>query len=198
MDFLFLFNSVLLGAGLAMDAFSVSLANGIHEPFMKKRKMAVIAGTFGFFQFLMPLLGWICVHWVVDIFQSVLPYIPWIALILLFTLGFMMIKDGFSGEEEEVCPETSFKCLLVQGLATSMDALSVGFTIASYGWMEGSSGFVLYHRRGNFPYLPFRHRPGPPLWHEAGGQGHHRRRFHPHGHRTGNLPDRVRGSPWRS
>ena len=144
MDFLFLFNSVLLGAGLAMDAFSVSLANGIHEPFMKKRKMAVIAGTFGFFQFLMPLLGWICVYWVVDIFQSVLPYIPWIALILLFTLGLMMIKDGFSGEEEEVCPEMSFKCLLVQGLATSMDALSVGFTIASYGWKEAAaSSFII-------------------------------------------------------
>lgn len=144
MDILFLFNSVLLGAGLAMDAFSVSLANGIHEPFMKKRKMAIIAGTFGFFQFLMPLLGWICVHWVVDIFQSVLPYIPWIALILLFTLGLMMIKDGFSGEEEEVCPETNFKCLLVQGLATSMDALSVGFTIASYGWKEAAaSSFII-------------------------------------------------------
>lgn len=131
MDFLFLFNSVLLGASLAMDAFSVSLANGIHEPFMKK-KMALIAGTFGSFQFLMPLLGWICVHWVVDLFQSLLPYIPWISLVLLFTLGLMMIRDGLSGEEEEVCPETSFQCLLLQGLATSMDALSVGFAIASF------------------------------------------------------------------
>lgn len=131
MDFLFLFNSVLLGASLAMDAFSVSLANGIHEPFMKKKKMALIAGTFGSFQFLMPLLGWICVHWVVDLFQSLLPYIPWISLVLLFTLGLMMIRDGLSGEEE-VCPETSFSCLLLQGLATSMDALSVGFAIASF------------------------------------------------------------------
>lgn len=133
MDFLFLFNSVLLGASLAMDAFSVSLANGIHEPFMRKRKMALIAGTFGFFQFLMPLLGWICVHWVVDLFQSLLPYyIPWISLVLLFALGLMMIRDGLSGEEEEVCPETSFSCLLLQGMATSMDALSVGFAIASF------------------------------------------------------------------
>ena len=114
MDFLFLFNSVLLGASLAMDAFSVSLANGIHEPFMRKRKMVLIAGTFGFFQFLMPLLGWICVHWVVDLFQSLLPYIPWISLVLLFTLGLMMIRDGLSGEEEEVCPETCFSCLLLQ------------------------------------------------------------------------------------
>lgn len=137
MDFLFLFNSVLLGASLAMDAFSVSLANGIHEPFMKKKKMALIAGTFGSFQFLMPLLGWICVHWVVDLFQSLLPYyIPWISLVLLFALGLMMIRDGLSGEEEEVCPETSFSCLLLQGLATSMDALSVGFAIASFGARE--------------------------------------------------------------
>lgn len=144
MDFLFLFNSVLLGAGLAMDAFSVSLANGIHEPFMKKRKMAIIAGTFGFFQFLMPLVGWICVHWIVDIFRSVLPFIPWIALVLLFTLGILMVKDGFSGQEKEVCPETDFKCLLIQGLATSMDALSVGFTIASYGMTQAVvSSFII-------------------------------------------------------
>lgn len=98
--------------------------------------MALIAGTFGFFQFLMPLLGWICVHWVVDLFQSLLPYIPWISLVLLFALGLMMIRDGLSGEEEEVCPETSFQCLLLQGLATSMDALSVGFAIASFGARE--------------------------------------------------------------
>ena len=48
----------------------------------------------------------------------------------------MMIRDGLSGEEEEVCPETSFQCLLLQGLATSMDALSVGFAIASFGARE--------------------------------------------------------------
>ena len=143
MDFLFLFNSVLLGASLAMDAFSVSLANGIHEPFMRKRKMALIAGTFGFFQFLMPLLGWIFVHWVVDLFQSLLPYIPWISLVLLFALGLMMIRDGLSGEEEEVCPETSFSCLLLQGLATSMDALSVGFAIASFGAREAVASSVI-------------------------------------------------------
>ena len=144
MDFLFLFNSVLLGAALAMDAFSVSLANGIHEPFMKMRRITLIAGTFGFFQFLMPLAGWICVHWILDIFKSLLPYIPWMALILLCTLGILMIKDGLSGQEEEVCSETDFKCLLIQGLATSMDALSVGFTIASYGMAQAAaSSFII-------------------------------------------------------
>ena len=132
MSFLFFANSVLLGVGLAMDAFSVSLANGIHEPMMRWKKMGIIAGTFGFFQLLMPLIGWACVNWIVDIFQSILLYIPWISLILLCTLGALMIKDGLSGQEEEVCPETNFKSLFIQGLATSMDALSVGFTIASY------------------------------------------------------------------
>lgn len=144
MNFLFLVNSVLLGVGLAMDAFSVSLANGIHEPSMKWKKMDIIAGTFGFFQFIMPLIGWACVNWIIDIFQSVLPYIPWISLILLLTLGILMVKDGLSGQEEEVCPETNFKCLLIQGLATSMDALSVGFTIASYdGGMAVAASFII-------------------------------------------------------
>lgn len=144
MGFRLFINSVLLGVGLAMDAFSVSLANGIHEPAMKWRKMGIIAGTFGFFQFIMPLIGWACVNWIVDIFQSVLPYIPWISLILLLTLGLLMVKDGLSGQEENVRPETNFKCLLIQGLATSMDALSVGFTIASYdGKMAVAASFII-------------------------------------------------------
>lgn len=157
--------------------------------------MALIAGTFGFFQFLMPLLGWICVHWVVDLFQSLLPYIPWISLVLLFTLGLMMIRDGLLGEEEEVCPETSFQCLLLQGLATSMDALSVGFAIASFG-ARGSCGIIWHHWRGDFYALPFRHCPGQTLRHEAGGQGYCGRGIHPHGHRTGNLPFGVRQRKW--
>ena len=66
LDFLFFFNSILLGIGLAMDAFSVSLANGLNEPQMSKKKFFSIAGTFGFFQALMPTVGWLCVHTVVE------------------------------------------------------------------------------------------------------------------------------------
>ncbi len=128
----FIINSILLGIGLAMDAFSVSLANGIHEHYMKWRKVCLIAGTFGFFQWFMPMTGWFCVNWVVELFHSILPYIPWIALILLLALGGNMIKDGLSGEEEEIQSATSFKVLFIQGIATSIDALSVGFTIAEY------------------------------------------------------------------
>mgnify|MGYP001059386896 CR=1 FL=1 len=58
----FVLSSILLGVGLAMDAFSVSLANGLRDPHMGKLRMGTIAGVFGGFQALMPLVGWFCVH----------------------------------------------------------------------------------------------------------------------------------------
>ena len=136
--FTLIFNSLLLGVGLAMDAFSVSLANGLNEPCMRRRKMCGVAGIFGIFQGLMPLLGWICVHTVVQYFQSFEKMIPWIALILLCFIGGNMLKEGLAGGEEDCCerPGVGLKALLVQGVATSIDALSVGFTIAEYGLVE--------------------------------------------------------------
>ena len=132
--FTLIFNSILLGVGLAMDAFSVSLANGLNEPCMHRRKMCAVAGTFAFFQALMPMLGWVCVHTIVQYFQAFEKMIPWIALILLGFIGINMIREGRSGEEEECCEKSGvgLKALLVQGVATSIDALSVGFTIAYY------------------------------------------------------------------
>ena len=129
----FLLNSILLGVGLAMDAFSVSLANGLNEPHMRRRKTAIIAGTFACFQALMPLAGWICVHTVVHYFRAFDRWIPWIALILLGFIGGKMLIEGIrhkdgSGNKPAVGPGA----LLVQGIATSIDALSVGFTIADY------------------------------------------------------------------
>lgn len=132
-EFMFFFNSVLLGVGLAMDAFSVSMANGLNEPCMKKRKLFFIAGIFAFFQALMPIIGWVCVHTIVCYFKSLESLIPWIALILLCFIGGKMLKDGFSTEiscDEPV--KLGFASLIVQGVATSIDALSVGFTIADY------------------------------------------------------------------
>ena len=83
MNFVFFFNSILLGVGLAMDAFSVSLANGLNEPKMKKNRMCLIAGVFAFFQAMMPLLGWFLVHNLCKYFSKIQFFIPWIALILL-------------------------------------------------------------------------------------------------------------------
>ena len=66
---MFFVNSILLGVGLAMDAFSVSVANGLNEPRMRLGRMSLIAGTFAFFQWLMPMVGWICVHTIVQYFR---------------------------------------------------------------------------------------------------------------------------------
>ena len=134
-NFRFFFNSVLLGVGLAMDAFSVSMANGLNEPKMKKKRMCLITGVFGFFQFLMPMIGWICVHTIVQYFQMFEKFIPWIALFLLLYIGGSMLLEGIKGGEEEESSGVGFKALLVQGIATSIDALSVGFTIADYGFL---------------------------------------------------------------
>ena len=131
--FLFICKSILLGVGLAMDAFSVSLANGLNEPAMKKGKMCGVAGVFGGFQFAMPMIGWICVHTVLQYFSAFEKFIPWIALALLGYIGGKMLLDGIRGEgEDEAKPEVGIAALLVQGVATSIDALSVGFTIATY------------------------------------------------------------------
>ena len=135
-NFLFFMNSALLGVWLAMDAFSVSLANGMNEKKMKKSRMAYIAGVYAFFQFLMPMVGWICVHTIVQLFAQFQKCIPWIALILLLYIGGSMIWESVKGEEEiEEVKKLSFAVLMLQGIATSIDALSVGFTIADYGFV---------------------------------------------------------------
>ena len=119
-----------------MDAFSVSLANGMNEKKLRKSRMAYIAGVYAFFQFLMPMVGWICVHTIVQIFSQFQKCIPWIALILLLYIGGSMIWESVKGEEEiEEVKKLSFAVLMLQGIATSIDALSVGFTIADYGFV---------------------------------------------------------------
>ena len=131
---LFFFNSVLLGEGLAMDAFSVSLANGLNEPAMRKKKMCGVAGVFAFFQALMPMVGWICVHTIVQYFKAFEKCIPWIALILLLFIGGKMLIEGIrNNDTDDEETKVGLVALLIQGVATSIDALSVGFTIAKYG-----------------------------------------------------------------
>ena len=131
-DLLFFLNSVLFGVGLAMDAFSVSVANAMAEPGMKKGRMCLIAGTFALFQIAMPLLGWLCVHTIVEKFTAFERFIPWIALALLCWIGGGMLRDGIRGETPEERGGLTLGALMVQGVATSIDALSVGFTIAEY------------------------------------------------------------------
>lgn len=127
------FQSIALGVALAMDAFSVSMANGLNDPAMKKKKMCVIAGTFAGFQFAMPMIGWFCVTTIKEIFAMFETFIPWLALFLLLCIGGKMLLDGIHGGEEADSPaQLSVKLLVVQGIATSIDALSTGFTTSSY------------------------------------------------------------------
>ena len=137
-SFAFVAQSILLGVGLAMDAFSVSLANGLNEPKMKSGRICKIAGVFAFFQALMPMLGWVCVHTIAGYFKAFEKLIPWIALLLLVYIGSGMIMDAFKkdeNEDNEDGAKLGFKALLIQGVATSIDALSVGFTISDYNWI---------------------------------------------------------------
>lgn len=135
---MFFVNSFLLGVGLAMDAFSVSLANGLNEPNMKKSKMILIAGVFAFFQALMPMIGWFLVHTLCSCFSNFTKIVPWIALILLSIIGIKMIFEGKGGNEnseDEKSLTLGIGILLLQGIATSIDALSVGCTISEYGFV---------------------------------------------------------------
>lgn len=151
MDFPFFFNSILLGLGLSMDAFSVSLANGLNEPNLKRGKRLLIAGTFSFFQALMPMIGWFLVTSLLNLFNAISPFIPYAALILLAFIGGKMIFDGLrkqpedAGQIAESATESPAKTaggtltigsLFLQGIATSIDALSVGFTIESYNLLS--------------------------------------------------------------
>jgi len=116
-----------------MDAFSVSVANAIAEPRMCIPRMNLMAGIYAFFQFAMPMAGWLCVHTIIVYFQKFQIFIPWIAFILLGYIGGKMLWEGIKGNsDEEESKKLCFAVLITQGIATSIDALSVGFTIAEY------------------------------------------------------------------
>ena len=140
----FILNSILLGVGLAMDAVSVSVANGLEDPGMSRKKSFGIAGTFAFFQWLMPMLGWFFVTFLLSLFRVIAPFLPFVSLALLLYIGGKLALEGIRGDSEET-PDSGIglKALLLQGIATSIDALSVGFTLASYRAAEALLSSVL-------------------------------------------------------
>lgn len=130
---IFIITNIGLGVGLAVDAGSVSLANGLAEPNMSRKKTIGIAAIFAIFQGLMPMIGWTCIRLVERIFRRFVTLVPWIALGLLLFLGINMIVSACKGkEEEQKGKRLTPSGLLLQGIATSIDALSVGFVIAGY------------------------------------------------------------------
>lgn len=138
--------SALLGAGLAMDAFSVSLANGLADRDMKIGRMLTIAGTFAGFQFAMPMIGWVFVHTAESRLEWFGALVPWIALLLLLYIGGKMLKEGIKEDRDPKGGEpeqTGAGDLIMQGIATSIDALSVGFTIAAYSLLQAVSASLI-------------------------------------------------------
>ena len=129
---LLILNSTLLGVGLAMDAFSVSLANGLHEPDMPRSRAVRVAGLFAAFQMGMPLVGYLCVRTAARFSENFERVIPWIALILLVVIGGKMILEALRGDGRAAAKPLRGRTLFIMGLATSVDAFSVGFTIASH------------------------------------------------------------------
>ena len=123
--------SLLLGFALAMDACAVSMANGLNEPKMRWFRGLWIAFMFGLFQALMPLIGYLLGRAILSFIE---PFIPWIALLFLVFIGGKMIYEGIDHkkDEQKEVKQLTFVSLIVQAIATSIDALSAGFTIANY------------------------------------------------------------------
>lgn len=127
----------LLAVGLAMDCFAVSIVSGILLKRVRLRPMLVIAVSFGFFQALMPLLGWIGASF----FSHLIEHIDhWIAFGILTFLGGRMIAESLKDEERkhEYDP-TSLKVVLALAVATSIDALAVGVSFAFLGITQYSA-----------------------------------------------------------
>lgn len=137
MSFLWIITAIGLGIGLAMDACAVSMSNGLAEPKMKLNKVLLIAGFFGVFQTLMPVIGYLAVTVLNSIlgekFATIFAYlVPWVALGLLLFLGIKMIVEGIKEGKENNDDANAEKkvltigMLFIQAIATAIDALSVG------------------------------------------------------------------------
>ncbi|MBR6007533.1 MAG: manganese efflux pump [Clostridia bacterium] len=142
----FILTSALLGLGLAMDAFSVSLANGLNEPDMRRSRRLLIAGTFAFFQFIMPLAGYGGMLLAERGIKQLADIVPYIAAALLFWIGGKMIWEGLRGAPDEQQAALGIGALLMQGVATSLDALSSGFALLQLGYSPlralGAAGII--------------------------------------------------------
>lgn len=152
--FIWIITAIGLGAGLAMDACAVSMSNGLAEPNMKLKKTFLIAGMFGLFQILMPVIGYLIITVLSsslgENFSRIFGYlVPWIALILLLFLGIKTIVDGIKegkekdNEENKKSKNITIGYLLLQAVATSIDALSVGIIYGNVPPLEAYLTFAI-------------------------------------------------------
>lgn len=118
---------VLVGIGLAMDAFAVSICKGLSIKKITLKNTLTISSYFSVFQAIMPLLGFL----LGTTFSGIIEKVDhWVAFTLLSVIGLNMIKDSFEEEAEKTNDNIDAKTMLLLGLATSIDALAVGITFA--------------------------------------------------------------------
>lgn len=127
------YSLILIGLGLSMDAFAVTMANTLCYSNMKKSYIFLMAIIFGIFQGIMPLIGYFAGNFFIDYISAI---DHWIALILLSIIGIQMIKEAYddmNSEDGIVCPTKplSMKLLFVQAIATSIDALTIGISFSA-------------------------------------------------------------------
>ena len=118
---------IVIAIGLAMDAFAVAICKGLSMKKMSWKKGLIVGGYFGFFQALMPLIGYLLG---IGFHEKVSQVDHWFAFILLSAIGINMIKEVFSKEEDFKNDNVNFKEMVVLAIATSIDALAVGITMA--------------------------------------------------------------------
>ena len=139
--------AILLGLGLAMDACAVATTDGLSEPKMKWKKILLISGMFGLFQGMMPTFGYLAV----TVFSLILGegftriftyFVPYLALIILCYLGIKLIVDTIKEKEEDKNKNITFPIILIQAIATSIDALSVGVVLSDLIFFEAMMSFL--------------------------------------------------------
>ncbi len=117
----------LIAVALAMDAFSVSLTKGFTQKHLTKKQILYYGLFFGFFQFMMPVLGYFCISSISSIIES---FASIIGFVLLLAIGLNMIRESLFSGEEEITDNFSFKEVTLLAIATSIDAFAVGITFA--------------------------------------------------------------------
>lgn len=122
-----LFDLIVTGIALSMDAFAVSIGKGLSVQRMKAKHSLICGAWFGGFQALMPLLGFLLAS---SFAEYIKQYDHWIAFALLFLIGANMLREAFSKEENEADASFSVKTMLLLAVATSIDALATGVSFA--------------------------------------------------------------------
>lgn len=138
------FELFMIAVGLAMDAFAVSVCKGLSLGNIRVKHMAIAGIWFGGFQALMPAIGYFLGSLFAD---KIIAFDHWVAFILLATIGISMIKESFN-KDDEIDPCMGVRCMLLLAIATSIDALAVGVSLAfmkvSIGWSILVIGVVTF------------------------------------------------------